>query len=144
MRYMPLALLLALTVASGTAVAQDAIRLSSVEGEVGVSRGGEFVGARDGQTVLPGQQLLIGPDSSATVTYPDDCRMHYLLPGQFPILPECDPTRSRDRSQEQQQATASNALTTTAVVGGAVVGAAAIIDQALDDDDDSEDAPVSP
>ena len=143
MRRIALAAVVALLAASGPMAAQEAtIRLSSVDGDVGISSGGEFVDARDGQTVFPGQQLLIGPDSSATVTYPDDCKLHYLLPGQFPILSDCDLQRSRDQAQERAQGMAPDALMSAAVVGGAVVGVALLIEESLDDD--SEAPPLSP
>ena len=52
------------------AFAQQAVGTLQVNGTVMTSTGGEFAAAADGQSVTEGTRLMVGENSSASITFP--------------------------------------------------------------------------
>ena len=70
--------LLGLGVAMNPAAAQTPspiVTLSDVEGRVSVNQGEEFVPAKSGMRLKPGDRIMVQEDSEATLTFDDECRL---------------------------------------------------------------------
>ena len=94
-------------------------------GSILTSTGGEYVSAETGQTVVPGQKLMVNADSSARVVYDqgntdpkDDCVIEFNKAGVFDVPSEC--------KRAVAWVPGSNGKTALYVIGGAAVAAALI------------------
>jgi hypothetical protein len=144
------------------ALAQDVTATLRIHGQVMVSAGGDFVGARDGQPVLAGQRILVGDGASATVEYVRDCTRSFDTAGVHVIPPgRCDEDRDDDRQEDREEdrsrqrersteqgagqgsATVSSAATPWAALAtalGAVAATGALMEQ---QEDSPPDHPIS-
>lgn len=62
-----------LAVSAGAAAADSAIKVSVDKGSVLVNQGKQFVSATAGQTVAPGDRVMVMAGGKATLTYPNGC-----------------------------------------------------------------------
>ena len=140
------------------ALAQDVTATLRIHGQVMVSAGGDFVGARDGQPVLAGQRILVGDGASATVEYARDCTRSFDTAGVHVIPPgrcdeDRDDDREEDRSRQREQSTeqgagqgsatvssAATPWTALATALGAVAATGALMEQ---QEDSPPDHPIS-
>lgn len=132
---MPLSTPLSLTLAAITLIAapadaQDLTATLRINGTVMVSTGGDFHDATDGQSILPGQRIMVGEGASATVQFTQDCKRTYNQAGVFTITPALCDQDARERALE---AGGGSPLTTTGIVLAAVIAFPLVVDQ-LDDD----------
>ena len=63
-----------LAVSAGAAAADSAIKVSVDKGSVLVNQGKQFVSATAGQSVSPGDRVMVMAGGKATLTYPNGCR----------------------------------------------------------------------
>lgn len=84
----------ALGLAPFAAIAQDsapaqAIELGVEQGQVLVSTGGEFVQAAPGQSVAPGDRIMLTEGAAATLGYANGCSKAMREPGVYTVSPDC-------------------------------------------------------
>lgn len=132
---MPLSTPLSLTLAAITLIAapagaQDLTATLRINGTVMVSTGGDFHDATDGQSILPGQRIMVGESASATVQFSQDCKRTYNQAGVFTITPALCEQDARERASE---AGGGSPLTTTGIILGTVIAFPLVVDQ-FDDD----------
>ena len=120
---------LALVVSADAFAAEDATATLRVDrGSVMASRGGEFATATSGQVLVVGERLMVAENSTATLTYDDDCTREYSAPGVYVIEATC----------VKAAAMAVDWAGAAKIVGGVAVGAAL-----LNNIEDIEAPPVS-
>lgn len=123
----------ALSLAMGPAFAQETPTLS-VEGDVMVSSGGEFVTATDGQEVAAGDSIMVQEDSAVTITYDNGCSESHTEPGTYEVDEDCVVVVPVQDAGAAYASTGGSAMSTALIVGGVVAASAAIIHSNLDGD----------
>lgn len=133
----------ALAAAALPAFAQDAAigTLTNVNGTVMTSNNGEFVTANANTPIAPGQQIMIGQDSSASITFTNGAVTNFTTPGTYTVnLPVVAGSGGAAGAGTAGGASA-------AATAGIIVGAAALaglgVDQAGSGEDVPPDQPVS-
>lgn len=128
--------------ASLPVLAQDGAigTLTNVNGTVMTSNGGEFVSASANTPVAAGDQLMIGQDSSASITYTNGAVTNFTAPGTYTVnLPVAGAAGSAGVGATGG---ASAAATAGIIVGTAALAAVAT-EQAVMEEKVPPDQPIS-
>jgi len=120
---------------AGPVFAQDrVVTLEVDQGTVMASNGGEFVGARNGKTLIPGERIMITDGSSATVAYTDAdgtdrCVTRYSTPGVYVVEPTC-------RRAIAARTSGIDGRTLGIILGAGAIAIAILASSGGDDDND--------
>lgn len=110
------------------AFAQQAVGTLQVNGTVMTSTGGEFAAAADGQSVTEGTRLMVGENSSASITFPNGAVVNFTQPGVYTINMPAAGTLASGATY--------NASNLAFITFAATIAAAGVASSVLDDDED--------
>ena len=124
------------------AFAQDVIGTLSVnQGTVQASNSdGQFVTASSGQSLQAGQQITIGQNSSATVTFTNGSTVVYSTPGTYTLSM---PVAATGTSTATGTGAGASAAATVGIIAGATALGALGVEQAGSGESVPPDQPVS-
>lgn len=106
--------------------------LTNVNGTVMTSNGGEFVSATSNTSIESGQQLMIGQNSSASITFTNGAVTNFTAPGTYTVtLP----------AVAGSGGVGAAGGASTAATAGIIVGTAALIGLGVDQAGAGEDVP---
>ena len=115
------------------AFAQQAVGTLQVNGTVMTSTGGEFAAAADGQSVTEGTRLMVGENSSASITFPNGAVVNFTQPGVYTINMPAAGSLASGVTYNASSLIAANAAFITFA---ATIVAAGVASSAMDDDED--------
>jgi hypothetical protein len=119
-----------------------AVDIQAVQGDLSINQGSGFQKVDGRIDANIGDSVMVGPDGSATVSYPDGCRVS-VQPGAVMTVAPLSPCASGSFAA-QDQFQNQNPYLTPLLIGGLVLGGAAALAILVSQNHSSSPSPASP